>query len=322
MDKFTELTAPAATLGGARRSQSRTVLIAATSALLLCCALIAISTQDGSHRLALDQDEAPPPSGKILELPGPAESPGITDPNEAPVEITGEDMAASEAKVKSDLDAMATQKAGTITGSVPTDEEEASAIIDGADYIKHMGEPFWPVTGPHSDDAAEADSIIDHANADNMDVTGKAGATLYAAASDPSAPASAWMRGSIPNYRAESNYILSGVFGNYEKELENQPTMAVVSGKLPPRTVAYDIIEEAYKDKTSPDCTGSVDKDGVHGVGKGTPPCTAMLQFRKPVVDVEAEVEKEEKQGEAENDEGSSESSSSDGGTTDGGADV
>jgi len=43
---------------------------------------------------------------------------------------------------------------------------------------------------------------------------------------------------------AESNYILSGVYGNYEKELENQPTMAVMSGKLPPRTVAYAIIDE------------------------------------------------------------------------------
>jgi len=47
-------------------------------------------------------------------------------------------------------------------GSVPTDEAEASAIIDGADYIKNMGKPFWPVTGPHSDDAAEADMIIDN----------------------------------------------------------------------------------------------------------------------------------------------------------------
>ena len=115
-----------------------------------------------------------------------------------------------------------------------------------------------------------------------MDVTGKAGATLYAAATDPKAPLSAWLRGSIPNYRAESQYILSGVFGNYEKELENGPTMAVVSGKLPARTVAYTIVDEAYKDKTSPDCTGSVDADGIHGVGRGTPPCTALLKFNKP----------------------------------------
>jgi hypothetical protein len=115
-----------------------------------------------------------------------------------------------------------------------------------------------------------------------MDVTGKAGATLYAAASDPTAPMSAWMRGSIPNYRAESKYILSGIFGNYEKELENKNTMSVVGGKVPARTVAYTIIDEAYKDTTSPDCTGSVDASGVHGVGKGTPPCTAMLKFNKP----------------------------------------
>ena len=119
------------------------------------------------------------------------------------------------------------------------------------------------------------------ANRDNPDITGKAGATLYAAATDPTAPASAWMRGSIPNYRAESQYILSGIFGNYEKSLENKSTMSVVSGKLSPRTVAYTIIDEAYKDKTSPDCTGSVDASGVHGVGKGTPPCTALLKFNK-----------------------------------------
>jgi len=246
--------------------------------------------------MALDGD-GEQPSGPITGQPGAAESPGVVDPNAAAVEITADDVAASVAQVKADLGAMATEKAGRVTGSVPTDEAEASAIIDGADYIKNMGKPFWPVTGPHSDDAAEADMIIDNANADNVDVTGKAGATLYAAASDPSAPAAAWMRGSIPNYRAESNYILSGVYGNYEKELENQPTMAVVSGKLPPRTVAYAIIDEAYKDKTSPDCTGSVDSDGVHGVGKGTPPCTAMLQFRKPEVDVAAEVAAQEAEG-------------------------
>jgi hypothetical protein len=119
------------------------------------------------------------------------------------------------------------------------------------------------------------------ANRDNPDITGKAGATLYAAATDPTAPASAWMRGSIPNYRAESQYILSGIFGNYEKSLENKPTMSVVGGKVSARTVAYTIIDEAYKDKTSPDCTGSVDASGVHGVGKGTPPCTALLKFNK-----------------------------------------
>jgi len=293
---FTELTAPAATLGGARRSSSRLAWFAATSALLLCCALVALSTQDGSStkKFALDELSTLPPE----EVDG--EEPGVTDPDAEGAEITEEDMADEKEKVKEDLEGMATEKAGHLTGSVPTDEEEASAIIDGADYIKHMGEPYHDVVRPHSNDGEEADLIIDNANKDNMDVTGKAGATLYAVASDPHAPMSAWMRGSIPNYRAESQYILSGIFGNYEKELENKPTMAVVSGKLPARTVAYTIVDEAYKDKTSPDCTGSVDKDGIHGVGRGTPPCTAMLQFRKPKVDVDAEVEKEAEEGEEE----------------------
>jgi len=48
---------------------------------------------------------------------------------------------------------------------VPTDEAEAAAIIDGNDYIKNMGVPYHPVTGPHSDDAAEADAIIDNVSA-------------------------------------------------------------------------------------------------------------------------------------------------------------
>jgi len=195
---FTELTAPAATLGGARRSSSRVAWFAATSALLLCCALVALSTQDGSNAkkyFALDELSQNPP-GETGDT-----TPGETDPDEDPVEITAEDVANEKEKVAEDLGAMATEQAGHLTGSVPTDEEEASAIIDGADYIKHMGEPYWDVTQPHSNDGMEADLIIDNANKDNMDVTGKAGADLYAVASDPHAPQSAWMRGSIPNYR-------------------------------------------------------------------------------------------------------------------------
>jgi len=275
-DSFTQLTAPASLLGGARRSSSsRVAWFAGTSALLLCCALIAVSTQDGSssRRVSLD------------------ETPGITDPNAVAPAITVADMTAAEAQVKADLAAQATNAAGSITGSVPTDEAEADAIIDGKDYVKNMAVDFSDVIGPHSDDAAEADKIIDTANRDNPDITGKAGATLYAAATDPTAPASAWMRGSIPNYRAESQYILSGIFGNYEKSLENKPTMSVVGGKVSARTVAYTIIDEAYKDKTSPDCTGSVDASGVHGVGKGTPPCTALLKFNKERVDPDKAVE-------------------------------
>lgn len=47
------------------------------------------------------------------------------------------------------------------TGSVPTDEAEADAIIDGKDYVKNMAVDFSDVIGPHSDDAKEADKIID-----------------------------------------------------------------------------------------------------------------------------------------------------------------
>ena len=127
--------------------------------------------------------------------------------------------------------------------------------------------------------------------------------------------------------------------GNYEKELENAPTMSVVSGKLPARTVAAEIIDDAVKAKTSPDCTvprvpstpllspksplimsvaatdsmmvmmqtqGTVDADGVHGVGHGTPPCTAMTTFSKPgaaamaAAKAAAEAAEEEKQEEGE----------------------
>ena len=43
----------------------------------------------------------------------------------------------------------------------PTDEAEADAIIDGKDYVKNMAVDFSDVIGPHSDDAKEADKIID-----------------------------------------------------------------------------------------------------------------------------------------------------------------
>merc|ERR1719352_208749 len=145
--------------GAARRSSSRTAWFAATSALLLCCALIAVSTLDGSSetvRASLEE-----------------ESPGVVDPNAPAEEITSDDIAAAEAEAKAELNAMATTQAGSIRGSKPTFDAEATSIIDGSNYVKHMGEPFWAVTGPHSDDAAEADSIIDIANHDNMDITGK-----------------------------------------------------------------------------------------------------------------------------------------------------
>ena len=203
--------------------------------------------------------------------------------NDEEVDITTEDVNQANAEVNADLHALQTEQAGHVRGSMPTDEVEASAIVGDMDhYVRSMGDKFGDVTSSHSDDQAEADRIIDIANKEGVDTTGKSGATIYEAVSDASLPHTAFLRGSIPNYRAESAYIVSGVDGNYEKELENAPTMSVVGGKVPAREVAYRIIDEAYKDKTSPDCTGTVDKDGVHGVGKGTPPCSATVAFKKP----------------------------------------
>ena len=236
--------------------------------MLLCVALIAVAFHGGG-RVSLSVQ-----TGVVITPPG----------ANGEVDVTTEDVNAANAKVAADLKKLVTERAALKhRGSVPTDEVEADAIIGFMDhYVRTMGEPYESVTGSHSDHAAEADAIIDHANEDNVDVTGKAGATIYQVASDPTAPSSAWLRGSIPNYRAESSYIVSGVDGNYEKELENGPTMSVVGGKVPARQVAYTIIDEAYKDVTSPDCTGVVDKDGVHGVGRGTPPCQGTLAFKKP----------------------------------------
>ena len=53
------------------------------------------------------------------------------------------------------------------------------------------------------------------------------------------------------------------------------------------------IIDSATSAATSPDCTGTVDADGKHGVGRGTPPCTAMVSFHREQDD-EAEEEEEE----------------------------
>ena len=231
-------------------------------------ALVAAFVASGAHQHVTGLLAGAPPI-----VPGTGE--GVT--------ITTEDVDAANAKVVKELGKMKTVEVGSIRGSQPTDEVEAKAIIgDMNHYVRTMGDEFYPVTGPHNDITKEADAIIDASNRDNMDITGKAGAEIYEVASDPSAPGSAWLRGSIPNYNAESTYIISGVDGNYEKELENAPTMKVVGGKVPAREVAAEIVDDAYRDPTSPDCTGSVDGDGIHGVGHGTPPCSKMLKFRRP----------------------------------------
>lgn len=240
---------------------------------------------------------AVPGRHQTLELTGSnANTPGVTANNEAVV-ITTEDVNSANAQVASDLNSLGTQQAGSVMGSVPTDEVEADAIIGNMDhYVRTMGDPYHDFTGPHNDIQtevshsilfllfrplalaflsapfsfisplvrrlavfpfcsfsfspvpllhvtgssthgpahalsvfAQADAIINFANKENLDVTGKAGATIYAVVSDAKAPASAWLRGSVPNYRAESAYITSGVSGNYEKSLEDANTMSVVS---------------------------------------------------------------------------------------------
>merc|ERR1711966_536434 len=162
---------------------------------------------------------------------------------------------------------MPTYTAGSITGSVPTDEIEANAIMgaNGPEMEREMTIPF-ALDGHHSSNTAVADAIIDNANKDNIDITGEKGAITYDETVKNSEDAS-MLRGSLPTYRAETKYILSGVAGNYEKSLENGPTMAVVGGHAPARDVANTIIDAAVGDVDNPDCTGVVDGAGIHGPG-------------------------------------------------------
>jgi hypothetical protein len=275
---MTQLVAP---LPAAR--QQRAYISAGASVLLLALALVAVSTFDGSKAVALTGAGAP---GDLT--------------TEAPATITVDDVNLARAQIVAHLNQQPTQIAAHIRGTTPTQEEEAAAIMQGngpegeADMARYMA-----IDGSHASDARVADKIIDDVEEATTDVTGKAGALTYENLLDSTSDhdvndsRGAWLRGSLPNYRAESNYITSGVVGNYEKELENAPTMAVVNGSLPARTVAYKIVEAAESAATSPDCTGTVDADGVHGVGHGTPPCTAMVSFHKEHEDVDEAVETE-----------------------------
>jgi len=263
-------------------------LSAGLSVVLLALALVAVSTFDGSRVKATYLDETT--------------TAGNTE-EEEPIVITNADVNLARAQVVEHLNQQPTQVAAHITGTIPTDEEEAAAIMQGngpegeADMARYNA-----IDGSHSSAPQVADQIINDVEESTTDVTGKAGALTYqnlldsTSGEDPDDSKGAWLRGSLPNYRAEANYIESGVHGNYEKELENAPTMSVVGGNVPARTVAYKIIDAAYEDATSPDCTGSVDADGEHGVGKGTPPCTALVSFAKEPVDVDSEVEEIEEE--------------------------
>ena len=75
-----------------------------------------------------------------------------------------------------------------------------------------------------------------------------------------------------PNHRAEAKYITDGVTGNYEKALENAAAGGLASdSRADLRGVAELIVDSAYRGVR--DCTGTTDAHGVHGPGKGTPPC-------------------------------------------------
>jgi len=169
--------------------------------------------------------------------------------------------------------------AAAIRGTVATQEAEASEIIPASnlEYDEHMGLP-WE-TGLErrgvTDPRAVADSIIDYADEGGDDVTGATSSKLrkYETAElDHTLERPDEIVGSVPTYRAESDYITSGVVGNYEKSLENGPVAAMgINGKAPARAVANTIIDEAVK--ATKDCTGVVDPNGMHGIGRGSPPC-------------------------------------------------
>jgi hypothetical protein len=195
--------------------------------------------------------------------------------------ITPDQQAAATAAVQDRLNHMAGFTAGGIKGSVPTDEIEAQAIMgdNGPEMERQMTIPF-AIDGHHSSYTEVADAIIDNANKDNIDVTGAKGALTYQQAVSHSSDAS-MLKGSLPTYRAETSYILSGISGNYEKSLENGPTMSVVGGHVPARDVANTIVDAAVGDIDSPDCTGVVDGAGIHGPGHGKPSCKEPITLIK-----------------------------------------
>ncbi|EKX44210.1 hypothetical protein GUITHDRAFT_140035 [Guillardia theta CCMP2712] len=240
----------------------------AASAGLIVLGMVAVSLLDGSHVRHTE-----------LGLAGVA--------NPVKFKILAKDLQKAQSKLQKFLNGLDVQKAGSIRGSVATDEMEASAIINGngGDMEKNMAKPFSEVDGAHSDPSGVASAIIKQVDKDDIDVTGKAGAMNYkkilkeASKDDPLG--AAWLRGSLPNYDAEASFITKDVSGNFEKELENDPVIKVAGGKTSARVVADAIVDEATKDKNDVDCTGVVDGSGIHGIGHGSPPCTTMSEVVK-----------------------------------------
>jgi len=153
---------------------------------------------------------------------------------------------------------------------------------NGLRFDEDMGVPYTRdsiETSGSFDQEKVADAIVDNANIDNEDTTGKDGADVYTNAvqtlQDPQL-----LRGSLPTYRAEAKYILGGVVNNYEKSLENSAAARLsTNGRADPRSVANLIVDSSYKSLR--DCTGITDTTGAHGAGKGMPPCPFSTTFAK-----------------------------------------
>uniref|UniRef100_A0A7S0VV21 Uncharacterized protein n=1 Tax=Hemiselmis tepida TaxID=464990 RepID=A0A7S0VV21_9CRYP len=181
-------------------------------------------------------------------------------------------------------------KAAQLTrGSVPTDAVEASIIMgDSPNIEKNMGKQFPDEKGGleergHTDPAPVADAIIDFANDENEDVTGKRGEEYYNSVVLNSKHPER-LKGSLPTYRAESKFITSGIVGNYEKAMENDPVVTVaIDPHANPRVVAAGIVDGAVANAL--DCTGGVGPDGLHA--NGQPPCEKSEPFDNKLHDIE-----------------------------------
>ena len=116
--------------------QHRHWVSAGGSALLLAAALFSVAFTSNDHNFVL-YGQVPPSANTA-------------------VRVTTQDVNAAAAQVKANLHNMQTEKAGSIRGSVPTDEAEAEAIVGNMNkYVRTMGDPFLSVTGSHSDHGKE-----------------------------------------------------------------------------------------------------------------------------------------------------------------------
>ena len=175
------------------------------SMLLLGLALVAVSTFDGSAK-----------PNELADLSG-NNAAGNTAV-QAPKVITVNDVDLARAEIIAHLNKQPTQVAAMAAGSIDTVEAEAAAIMQGngpegeADMAAYN-----KIDGSHSSAPQVADKIINDVEESSTDITGKAGALTYSnlldsvSGEDPSDSKGAWLRGSLPNYRAESSTCLNPI---------------------------------------------------------------------------------------------------------------